>query len=52
MIQRKEKPYMEMSMLEKQIKYKDLTPIQRYKLHHEEIRKFVCNKKEQEKELQ
>ncbi len=52
MIQRKEKPYWKMSILEKQVKYNDLPPIERYKLHHEQLRNFIYDMNEQEKEVQ
>ncbi len=38
---RKQKKYWEMSPLEKQIKYKDLTPQERLQLHRQEMRNFA-----------
>lgn len=46
MIPRKEKSYFEMSPLEKQIKYKDLTEFERYKLHRQEMSKMAMQYRE------
>ena len=52
MIPRKQKKYWEMSALEKQIKFKDLTPFECYKLHHEEMQKFTQEQIEKQRALE
>jgi len=52
MIPRKQKNYWEMSALEKQIKFKDLTPFECYKLHHEEMQKFAQEQIEKQRAIE
>ena len=52
MIPRKQKNYWEMSQLEKQIRCKDLTPFERYKLHHDEMQKFAQEQIEKQRALE
>ena len=52
MIPRKQKSYWEMSALEKQIKFKDLTPFECYKLHHEEMQKFAQEQIEKQRAIE
>lgn len=41
-----------MSQLEKQIRCKDLTPFERYKLHHDEMQKFAQEQIEKQRALE